>query len=159
MLPGDRLVCAFVEPLTLGYEFRQWLLHVTIVPWFRLGSSSEHICEGLSKSLQPIVPFVFTTGRKVRFGPRQNRPALLVEEPGPFVEIEHRVRNYFHAKHAWLVDETTNRPRRFKPHLTIQTGSTATSGDAFICDRLYIVEQHGIYKTIVAEVHFGPATA
>jgi len=41
MLPGDRLICAFVSERKVGATFRLWPLHVTIVPWFRLNAATR----------------------------------------------------------------------------------------------------------------------
>jgi 2'-5' RNA ligase len=155
MLPGDRLVCAFVKPQKAGARFEEWLLHVTIVPWFRLEGAASLVAAGLEQALRPIVPFDVVARGAVRFGPKKDRPARLMEPTPPFVEIESRVRRYFHKKRAWLVDETTKRPRQFRPHVTFQKDSELSEGQTFHIDKLYIVEQKGDYKEIVAEISLG----
>lgn len=152
MLPGDRLVCAFVEPQEVGRQFTDWLLHVTIVPWFRLPDLSAQIAAGLAKALTPIQPFEASAGGMVKFGPKKNRPARLLELPTPFTEIEQRVRSYFHKKRTWLVDETTKRRHEFRPHVTTQKSGELAEGQTFKVDKLYIVEQKGDYKEIVGIV-------
>lgn len=155
MLPGDRLVCAFVEPQETGNQFTRWILHVTVVPWFRSQDSSESIALGLTKALVSIKPFEVLIDEEAWFGPKKNRKAHLVKTPSPLSDIEARVRNYFHKKRAWLVDETTKRSRRFRPHVTVQNNSSLKIGDRFNIGKLYIVEQKGNYKEIVAEVPLG----
>lgn len=155
MLPGDRLVCAFVEQQCAGRQFKSWLLHVTIVPWFRLDETSEHISESLKLALVTIKPFETKAGVVVMFGPQKNRPARLVKPTHPFEDIEQKVRNYFHKKRAWLVDETTKKPRLFRPHVTVQGSSGLTERQTFEVNKLYIVEQKGNYKEIVAEIPLG----
>ena len=155
MLPGDRLVCVFVETQKVGVHFKDWLLHVTIVPWFRLESSSETIAQGLQRAVTTIAPFEARAGDIVKFGPKKNRPARLLELPTPFTEIEQRVRSYLHKKRAWLVDETTKKPRQFRPHVTVQKAGELDEGQTFRVSSLYIVEQKGDYKEIVAEVPLG----
>jgi 2'-5' RNA ligase len=155
MLPGDRLVCAFVEPHTKGETFRKWLLHVTIVPWFRLPDASDAIAQGLEQALKSIGPFKATIDGETIFGPRKNRPAMLIDPPTPFIEIERKVRGFLHKKRAWLVDETTKKQYEFRPHVTVQGEKKLNSGDTFLCDKLYIVEQKGDYKEIVGEVKLG----
>jgi len=155
MLPGDRLVCAFVEAQTVETQFNEWLLHVTIVPWFRLADSSKQIAAGLARAFSAIKPFEAVAGDIVKFGPKKNRPARLVEPVMPFEELEKLVRNYLHKKRAWLVDETTERPRQFRPHVTVQKVGRLTEGQIFKVYKLYIVEQKGNYKEITAEIIFG----
>jgi 2'-5' RNA ligase len=154
MQAGDRLICAFVAQQRIGTTFNDWFLHVTIVPWFRLDDSSEWVAQGLEQALEPIEPFEVTMGDDAAFGPHHDRPAVMVQHPTPFVDIERRIRNYFHKKQAWLVDETTKIRYEFRPHVTAQKAGQLHSGDAFECDRLYIVEQKGDYKEIVEEVIF-----
>lgn len=155
MLPGDRLICALVEPSKVGSTFSKWLLHVTIVPWFRLTDSSETVARGLTQTLKTVAPFKATVVGRSMFGPRKNRPAVLLEPSLPFETVENKVRSYLHKKHAWLVDETTRHPRQFRPHVTVQGDKSLNLGDMVRCDTLYIVEQKGDYKEIVSEVRLG----
>ena len=155
MLPGDRLVCAFVEPQAVGGQFNDWLLHVTILPWFRLEEGSENIAAGLEKALTTIKPFEAKAGEPVTMGPRK-RQARLLQLPTPFAEVEQKVRSYFHKKRAWLVDETTKRRHEFRPHVTVQKAGELSEGQTFKVDKLYIVEQEGDCKKIIAQVHLAP---
>lgn len=154
MLPGDRLICAFVEPQAVGTRFTDWLLHVTVVAWFRLDTSSEQIADSLTKALTTVWPFEAMAGETVTMGGRQ-RPARLLQLPTPFTQIEQKVRSYFHKKRAWLVDETTKRRYEYRPHVTLQTSGELAEGQTFKVDKLYIVEQKGDYKVITAEIPFG----
>lgn len=154
MLPGDRLVCAFVRLIHVGYTFQQWPLHVTVVPWFRLPDSTEHIAASLTVALTSVAPFEATAAEQTMLGPRRNRPALLLHEPTPFHDVEQHVRAYFHKKRAWLVDETTKQRRSYRPHVTVQKDDRLTVGDRFTCDRVYLVAQMGGIKTVVGEIPF-----
>lgn len=152
MVPGDRLICAFIKPLAVGDTFPQWPLHVTIVPWFRLGDQTDHIVWGLAEALHPITPFTATADTQTMVGPRRNRPAMLLHMPTPFQVIEQRVRVYFHKKRAWLVDETTKVRRAYLPHVTFQGDEQLQPGETFACDRLYVIEQFGDKKAVVGEI-------
>jgi 2'-5' RNA ligase len=152
MLPGDRLVCGFVEEQEVGVTFSTWLLHVTVVPWFRLDDDSSAIARGLVQALQTIEPFeAKIEDVSASFGARK-RQAGVIAQPTPFTDMEWKVRTYLHKKRAWLVDETTKQHYDFRPHVTLQAGSKLQAGDTFRCDRLYIVEQKGDYKEIVSEI-------
>lgn len=155
MLPGDRLICAFVEKQPVGLQFKQWPLHVTIVPWFRLDEPSEVIAQGLERALAAIRPFELVAEGTAQFGPRGGRPVSLLRSSTEIVQIEEKVRTYFHKKRAWLVDETTKKRYSFRPHVTVQGDVRLQDGDTFSCDRLYIVQQKGDYKEITNEVYFG----
>lgn len=154
MLPGDRLVCAFVKPQKVDVEFKEWPLHVTVVPWVRLNEPSKQIAEGLQRALITIKPFHAKAGDEVTMGPKERR-ARLLELPTPFTGIEQKVRNYFHKKRAWLVDETTKRRYEFRPHVTVQQTKELAEDKTFRVGKLYIVEQKGDYKQVMAEISLG----
>ena len=154
MLPGDRLVCAFIGPVKPGSTFKLWLLHVTIVPWFRLPDSSAVLADGLKRAFVTIGPFGAVVGQETRFGPKKNRPAHLLDGQG-FAELEQRTRRYLRKKRAWLVDETTKRRRQFRPHVTFQGDEHLQEGGELNFDKVYIVEQKGDYKEVVAEINLG----
>jgi hypothetical protein len=155
MLPGDRLVCALVEPQTAGTQLKSWPLHVTIVPWFRLLDSSDVIAKGLTEALKTTPSFEAVADGEAMFGIRKDRPVRLIRQPTPFIQVEAKVRTYLHKKRALLIDETTKRHPEFRPHVTDQGETGLRSGDKFVCDRLYVVEQRGNYKEIVNEVRLG----
>lgn len=155
MLPGDRLICAFVYQVPVGRQFTRWLLHITIVPWFRLDETPEQLSEGIRRALTTIKPFEALAGEIVMFGPQKNRPARLIEPTQSLKEIERKTRNYLHKKRAWLVDETTKKQHLFRPHVTVQGKSGLNAHQNFEVNKLYIVEQKGNYKKIVAEITLG----
>jgi 2'-5' RNA ligase len=136
----------------LGAQFKQWPLHVTIVPWFRLNKSSEDISSDLKSLLEGIQSFEVKMGENAVFGYKGSKLVTLVKLPSSFEEIEPRVRTYFHQQNAWLVDETAKRPRVFRPHVTVQGGKGLAKGDRWICDRLYIVEQKGNQKEVAGVI-------
>ena len=152
MLPGDRLICAFVEPHEVHEQFKTWYLHVTVMPWFRVADATEALVPGLERALTKVAPFTAILQTTAWFGPQKNREAFIVQLPSPFTDIESKVRTFFHKKRAWLVDETTTRRHAFRPHVTVQPDSRMTIHDSFTCDRLYIVEQKGTYKEVVGMV-------
>ena len=156
MIPGDRLLCVLVENKAVGFEFKDWLLHVTIVPWFRLDSESADITKDLKVKLNSIKPFAVTMGREnVQFGHQKDKIATLVQLPTTLTDIEQTVRSYLRSRESWIVDETTKHPRAFKPHITNQKNSSMHEGDIFTCDRLLMIEQKGGLKEIVGEVNLG----
>lgn len=152
MLPGDRLVCAFVEPQTVGAQFKTWLLHVTIVTWFRLDDGSAAIARGLEKALQTIVPFEVIAGGEALFGPKKSRLVRLLQASEPLAQTEAKVRSYLHKKRAFLLDEMTQKHYSFRPHVTEQGEERLRGGDTFRVDQLYIVQQKGDYKEVVSKI-------
>src|SRR5579875_2771445 len=98
MLPGDRLICALMEQQAVGTQFKTWLPHVTIVPWFRLDEAADVIAEGLGRAFHGIAPFEVTCGGEAMFGPRKNRRVRLLLPTAPLSQIEAKARNYLHKK-------------------------------------------------------------
>jgi hypothetical protein len=154
MMPGDRLVCAFVEPQTAGVRLRKWPLHVTIVPWFRLVDPSD-VLAGLTEALRTTLSFEAVADGEAMFGIRKDRPVRLIKQLTQFVQIETKVRTYLRKKRAFLIDETTKRRPEFRSHVTNQGETGLRSGDRFRCDQIYIIGQKGNYKEIVSEVRLG----
>lgn len=135
----------------MGVQFKTWLLHVTVVPWFRLDDDSQNVTEGLRQAFHGIAPFEVTTGGEAMFGPRGNRPVRLLKPAGQLEQIEAKTRSYLHKKRAFLIDETTKKPYSFRPHVTAQSGFLLPEDATFHIGQLYVVEQKGGYKEVVAE--------
>jgi 2'-5' RNA ligase len=150
MRPGDRLICAFIDQLPAGAEFKDWPLHVTVVPWFRIEASADKLAEDIKASLAGLSSFEVRMGRKATFG--NHKTVNLVQQPSPFDDIEASVRMVLKRQDAWLADETTKQRRPYKPHVTAQKGTRMNEGDSFWCDRVYIIEQKGGHKTVAAEI-------
>jgi 2'-5' RNA ligase superfamily protein len=150
MRPGDRLVCAFVDRLAAGGEFKQWPLHVTLVPWFRVDMSSEELAKGLKAALAGMRQFEARVGRETTLG--HGKTVNLIQAPAQFEDMELSLRSALKRQQAWLVDETTKRKSAYKPHVTALAGARVHENDSFWCDRLYLIEQTGAYKTVQSEI-------
>lgn len=153
MIPGDRLFCVFVDGRHVGDTFTDWPLHITIMPWFRVGMPSDELGRMLSQRLGSLEPFMATIGSATRMGHHGRKAANLLETPSPLETIERQVRRLLKEQDAWLVDETTKKHRTFMPHVTVQKAGRTGQGDTFMVDSLYIVEQKGEYKEIVSRIN------
>lgn len=147
MLPGDRLLCAFVEKQAVGFMFKDWPLHITIVPWFRLDITSPQLAKQLKENYIGGTAFKVTTLDEAQFGYRKTKIVNLVAAP-ELMKLEGQTRRLLHAHKAWVVDEADKTRRGFRPHVTALSAGRAYEGDSFSCDRLYIVSQHGDFKQI-----------
>jgi len=157
MQPGDRLVCAFVDQAEEGGQFKDWPLHVTVVPWFRIETGIQLLDSEIKDKLEDINPFHVIMGDETTFG--RHKTVNLVACPTPFTEIEEQVRSLLKSHKAWLVDETTKRRRDYQPHVTAQESARLYRGDTFICANLYIVEQKGDHKEVIAKIGLGNEAA
>ena len=150
MQSGDRLVCVFVNQVPNGVEFKEWPLHVTIVPWFRADVYPDDLLAEIKANLSEVRAFDVHIGPEVTFG--RAKTANLIQQPTPLDDIESAVRAVLKGHGAWLVDETTKKKRSYKPHVTAQSNVRLHEGESFWCDRLYIVEQMGGHKTVRVEI-------
>ena len=152
MRPGDRLVCAFIPPKSLGFNFKDWPLHITIVPWFRSEISTEELAHKLRLDLSKFDPIVVVMGESTNFGYNKNKEVNLVSLPSELMQLEKLVRKQIKSQKVWIADESTKIRRPFTPHVTAQKNHRLKLGDKFMCDELYIIEQYGDYKLVSAVV-------
>jgi 2'-5' RNA ligase len=153
MIPGDRLFCSFVESHEVGYTFGDWPLHLTIVPWFRTGTSSDVLVADVENAVSGVGAFTVQMGEETGFGHCGRKLVNVVELPSPLIDIEQKIRRILHGQNAWIVDETTKRRRAFRPHVTVQKSRRMQTDDTFVCDSVYIVEQKGGHKIVVNRIH------
>jgi len=151
MHPGDRLICLFIEPVSVNEQFRDWPLHVIIVPWFKANEASNGLVKGLGKALKNFGPLRVTVDKEARFGYRKSKPVNLLLS-SKLEDIEKKTRSLLHLTGAKIIDETTKIKRSFRPHVTFQKEKHLREGDTFVASKLYIVEQKGDHKQIVGEV-------
>lgn len=147
MRPGDRLVCAFIKSLPVHEQFKQWPLHVTIVPWFRLDLSVAELAAGLKGAFVGSHPFEVTVSMEARFGYKQRKQVNLVKAE-ELQRLEGQTRRFLHAYKAWVVDEADKTRRGFRPHVTVQQNDRVQRGDTFWCEKLSVVRQCGDYKEV-----------
>jgi 2'-5' RNA ligase len=147
MLPGDRLICAFVEEKSADSIFTDWPLHITIVPWFRLDITSIQLADQLKKHYIGSSAFRVAVLDEARFGYRKNKVVNLVAAP-ELMKLEGQTRRLLHTHKTWVVDEADKTRRGFRPHVTALSAGRVHDGDSFNCDRLYIVSQQGGFKRI-----------
>lgn len=152
MLPGDRLICIFTKNKALGHTFSSWYLHSTIVPWFRLPLATQELSRQLAEAIKDCKLFEIVINGETQFGYRSRKTVSLIAEPTPLTDLEQKSRALLKAHNAWLVDETTKQHHGFRPHITVQQNARLKAGDSFWCDKVYIVEQKGSHKEIVAAI-------
>jgi 2'-5' RNA ligase len=147
MLPGDRLICAFVKTQLPGSTFTDWPLHITIVPWFRIDITSQQLAKQLKEHYINSNAFKVTVLGETQFGYRKTKVINLLDTP-ELMQLEGQTRRLLHAHKAWVVDEADKTRRGFRPHVTALSAGRVYEGDSFGCDRLYIISQHGGFKQI-----------
>jgi len=152
MIPGDRLICLFIDDFKAGQTFHDWPLHITIVPWFRTQPTTGVLSIAIQEKLAGIEPFTANIGEEAGFGHKGKKLVNLVDLPSPLQKIEHIARDVLHAAGSWIVDETTQQKRPFRPHVTVQGSNRLHKGDTVACKTLYIVEQQGEHKEIVDKI-------
>lgn len=76
---NEHVVAIILEPAKVGYEFTDWPLHITIVPWFPCNDERrlDKILEQLAKT---HTCFEVNVGGTEKFGPNRNVPVNLIDE-------------------------------------------------------------------------------
>lgn len=152
MQPGDRLVTALVNEHQVGKSFDEWLLHVTVVAWFRTPQTIHELGRLLTESVNGQGPFMVTMGNEERLGYQGRALVNLVRQPTPFMDIQAKVVRALQNSGADLMDLGTW-GGEYKPHVTAQGGKRLAAGTTWQCDRLYIIEkQAGSRKRIAAQI-------
>jgi len=152
VIPGDRLVCLFIENYKVGHTFQEWPLHITIVPWFRAQPVTGVLTILMQEKLTDIEPFTAVLGEEAHFGHKGQKLVNVVEAVPPLRAIEKAVRGVLHTEQAWIVAETTGATHRFRPHVTTQQSRRLQQGDIIPCQAIYVVEQMGEHKQIVDKI-------
>lgn len=152
MLPGDRLICAFLEGRTTGDIFTDWPLHITIIPWFRTDVSADDLTKEITDMLSGVAPFDMHIDGEAGFGYKGRKQVDLIALPSSLEAIERKCREILRGHDAWLVDETTKQRRPFRPHVTRQKNQRVHHGESYRCDVLYIVGQKGGCKEILVKI-------
>jgi len=147
MLPGDRLIAAFIKDQSTGAVFTDWPLHITVVPWFRLDISSPQLAAQLQEHYIGSDNFEVAVLDEVQLGYKKTKVVNLVAAL-ELMKLEGQTRQLLHAHKAWVVDEADKTRRGFRPHVTAQSADRVHEGDSFTCGRLYIVSQRGDFKQI-----------
>src|SRR5579863_9415552 len=60
MFSNYYLVCSFIEPKEVGYQFTrpEWPLHATVIPWFNLRTDQTELVAILQRELLDFQPFM-----------------------------------------------------------------------------------------------------
>lgn len=152
MQTGDRLICVLLKPLAVGYTFKNWPLHVTILPWSRTEVSSEELTDELRYIFADIRPFTMHVAGEAGFGYKGRKLVNLIAKPSLLDALESRARKVLHGHKAWIVDEANGFKRQFRPHITENKSGRAHAGESYACDALYIVEQKGEHKEVTGKI-------
>jgi 2'-5' RNA ligase superfamily len=90
MLPGDRLIVAFLRPRTVDTAFERWPLHITIVPWFRSKVSTTELQQKLVEAYANIGPFSTSVGPEEQFGYHAAVTVNVLAIPNGFEHLQER---------------------------------------------------------------------
>ena len=151
MLPGDRVLCIFVKNQSVGFTFKEWPLHVTIVPWFRIDIASVDLAEQLISVYVGHATFKVLVSEEKEFGYKHFKTVNIVNAPELY-RLEGQTRRFLNYHKAWIVDEADKTRRNYAPHVSMINSKRLHAGDEFFCDRVSIVIQCAGYKQIDGEI-------
>lgn len=148
---GDRLLCIFIQSQSVNDTFKEWPVHLTLLPWFRINKSSDELAILLNETFVGCTAFQITIKNEAQFGYKQAKIVNLAEAPELY-RLEGQARRLLHKYKAWVVDEADKTRKHFRPHITVLKTGRMHEKDTFSCDRIFIVSQQVDFKRIDAEI-------
>lgn len=156
MKPGDYLVTVFPDEHMVGETFgEEWLLHVTILAWFRLKMPAQKLASALEQAYHGVAPFTIELAGETHLGFGGTALVNLVRLPSPLIKLQRRTVALLDDLHADFVTGRGTWGGEYRPHMTAQTSARMHEGDTFTCDRFYLVERVGNRHKIVGVMSLG----
>lgn len=151
MIPGDLLICAFINSnnIDLNLEFKEWPLHITVVPWFRLRSKIDNLNSELQKEIIKINKIDVDIGEEDYFGFNKDKLVNLISNPNKLNSIEKLVRRIVKNHAFWLVDNTSKRHIKYNPHVTAQLAGRVNKTEKYNINKLYLIKHYGKNKKVI----------
>lgn len=137
------MVVAFVKQNPLPSAFRDWPLHITLIPpWIEMESKDIDEAQRLLQRIaQAYLPLEVTGVEEALFGASKNIPVTRVESED-LHSIHNKLLESFtsmqasdqHFNHMWVGDD-------YNPHVTHQGENTLAVGETFTLDSLSLIER------------------
>ena len=138
---GSLILIHFLKPLSEGDKVsrRKYPLHVTVVPWFKLGSAiKENLFTSISKVTKETKPFQFSVEDEALFGPENDVPVNLVAKNEDLTKLHLKLAYKIEASGAII--ESNYAKDLYRPHIS-HTGALRTQpGDTYLLDDLALLQ-------------------
>ena len=106
-----------VDSLDEGSEFREWPLHITLVPWFEEAKQPQ-LSDGLETVAGYIRPFEAKLGARALFGAQQDVPVWTIEENRSLQSLHNHTLTVVYDANGQL--DYSYVGYHYKPHITVR---------------------------------------
>lgn len=130
----------------LGSTFREWPLHVTIVPWFRLKTSRDIFLIGLQEIIADIHSFSSEVGKIALFG--TVRVNLLPRRD--WGRLHEQTLAYIQSN-ARIVALLNFSGKLYMPHITRQKNDALDESESILCCGVALVEKSADGQNVIIE--------
>ncbi len=138
---GSLILVHFLKPLSEDdtVSRRKYPLHVTVVPWFKLGSAiKENIFSSISKIAKETKPFQFSVKGEALFGPENDVPVNLVTKSEDLTKLHLKLAYTIEASGAII--ESKYVKDFYRPHISHTGALKAQPGDTCLLDNLALLQ-------------------
>jgi hypothetical protein len=139
---AEQLIVVLLEPLIPGEDFINWVLHITIVPWFGVESDQE---PNLDKLLSAIAnrhsAIDLTVGNLEVFG---KLTVNLINPSSGLVALHNDVLTTL-ENNQFIINQKTYTGTNYRAHVTHQKHASKKSGDKLRITKFALIAQ--TYRT------------
>jgi 2'-5' RNA ligase len=137
------MVCHMLEVAPECYQFSDWPLHLTVVPWFRVKEEALPntllAIEGISKR---VGSFAIRAKANAWYGPQGNVPVTKVEDTtGRLAKLHHELLQSIQSNGGTILDLTYT-GENYSPHVSLREDGSGLLPDQFVrCSSIAVVEK------------------
>ena len=147
---NEHLIVIMLEHQAPGVEFEVWQLHITIVPWFRVGDGTT-LDKLLQKIAQKHTKFSVKIGRTQLWGKKEKYEVVIIDDPGQL----HRLHwDIFHGleQNGFPVHQKDFLGEKYKPHFIVRNEIQKaqirpTEGQELSISSFWLVSQERLKKS------------
>jgi len=136
---NEHVVAIMLEPVSMGQEFIDWPLHITIVPWFPCGDAKK-LDRILTDAAGTQAGFSLEVGKIEKFGPKKNIKVNLMKESPMLDKLHWNIFNVL-EKNSFGIHQKEYVGDGYRPHITYQPHGHSSPGDQFQVKFFTLIKQ------------------
>ena len=142
---NEHVIAIMIEPVSVGQEFIDWPLHITVVPWFPCHDDNklDALLMEIAKSHRP---FKAKVGKLEKFGPKRDVPVNLVKRNRRLNNLHNDVLDVL-EKNDMSIHQKNFVGNGYQAHITHQKHAKKQKGDKLRIDSLTLIKQIRLKKT------------
>ena len=142
---NEHVVAIMLEPVTVGQEFIDWPLHITIVPWFPC-DDAEKLDSILADVAKTHAGFLVEVGEIEKFGPKKDIKVNLVKDSPELDKLHWTIFNIL-EKNNFGIHQKEYVGDGYKPHITHQPHGQKSKDEKLKIETFTLVKQVRQKKT------------